>query len=503
MKNEHIQIPPSFLINMSAHDARAALLKSESYFDLNLPPYFNFSAMLAALSTEMLKSPLPCSMVTNPQGHEGVNHIILENKDGRLASRPQEMIHPVVYVAMVHCLTEPSNWALLQQRASYFAQDSRIQCLSLPVVSNSDQSDKSAQILKWWGESELGSLELSLEFKYVLTTDVTDCYGSLFTHAIAWALHGKTYAQSREGRNDEKLFGNTLVSAIRSTRRNQTNGIPQGTNLSNLLAELVLGYGDLLISKALNEAGISNFKITRYRDDYRVFSNSQHDCDLIARIIGSVLRDFGLKLNPAKTALSNELVHAAVKEDKWYLLKNRGKPRGLINHLLIIHNLAREHPNSGSVSRVLTEFQRKIFRTDRTRENVGSMVGIVTDIAIHNPRTISIYASILSRMLTWVDAIDREQLLKKIRAKFEAVPHAALLELWLQRVTGPINLPFVYSEPLCRSVTDPYYQLWNSDWLPLHLQELVKAATYVDQVAFHALSPVVHPNEVQLFHYGG
>lgn len=70
-------------------------------------------------------------------------------------------------------------------------------------------------------------------------------------------------------------------------------------------------------------------------------------------------------------------------------------------------------------------------------------------------------------------------------------------------MTGPINLTAVYSEPLCRSVNDPYYQLWNSDWLPLHLQELVKASEYVDQRVFDALGPVVQSGEVQLFHYGG
>lgn len=54
----------------------------------------------------------------------------------------------------------------------------------------------------------------------------------------------------------------------------QTNGIPQGSNLMDFIAELVLGYSDLQLSKKLIMTTISNYKILRYRDDYRIFTNS-------------------------------------------------------------------------------------------------------------------------------------------------------------------------------------------------------------------------------------
>lgn len=486
---------------MPSLDARAALLKSESYFDFELPKYFEFGGMLGKISAKLEASPLPDVKESHAHDCASVNHVILHNKDGRLAWRPQELIHPFVYVEMVHRLTDPENWALVQQRFDLFAQDSKIQCISLPVFSNSKQSDKAAQILKWWEENELGSLELSLEFEHVLMTDVTDCYGSLYTHAIAWALHGKVEAQSTAGQKNKGLLGNILDRNIRSTHRNQTNGIPQGSNLSHLLAEMVLGYGDLLISEAVAEAQIDDFKILRYRDDYRVFSNSRHDCEVIVRIIGNVLRDFGLKLNPSKTAITDELIQAAVKEDKRYWLKARSQPRGLVKHLMVIHDLASQHPNSGSVIRVLSEFQKKIVEINSTQERVGPMVTILTDIASHNPRTFPIYASILSRMFTWLDWWERELLLERIRAKFKAVPHAGHLELWLQRFTARSGLPSTFEEPLCHSVTDPEYQLWNSDWLPEQMRQLVKASEYFDQAVFDGLGDVVQPDEVQLFHY--
>ena len=475
---------------------------SESYFELEMPKYINFEPMLAKISKVLSVAPLYAVMKSKPQHTGDVNHTILHNKDGQLAWRPHELIHPYIYVKLVHYLTEPQNWALVQQRFAEFAEDDRIKCISLPVISNSAQSDKAAQISKWWEDSELGSLELSLEFDHVLMTDITDCYGSLSTHAVAWALHGKEYAQSKSGRTDKKLLGNLLDIGIRSTRRNQTNGIPQSSSLSHLIAELVLGYADLLLSQVLIEEGYSDFKILRYRDDYRVFANSQYECEEIARKISDVLRDFGLKLNPSKTLISDEVIRAAVKEDKRCRLTAATQPDGLIKHLLLIHDLAYQFPNSGSVARALMEFQKEIVGIAGTAERVGPMVAILTDIAIHNPRTFSIYASILSRMFTWVRPQEREGLLENIQTKFESVPHAGQLELWLQRVAAPFGLNVTYSEPLCDAVVDPEFQLWNSNWVHVKHRTLLKASEYVDQGVFLARTPVVQSGEVQLFHYG-
>ena len=501
MTNELEQAPPSRLIDLSADRARAALLKSESYFDFELPKYFAFGPMLEAVSAKLSQTGLKGLQDQPPQELEKVNHTILHNKDGRLAWRPEELIHPFVYVEMVHQLTEPENWALIQSRFADFASDDRIECNSHSMISNSEQSDKAAQILQWWEDNELGSLELSLDYEYVLMTDVSDCYGSMYTHAIAWALHEKNHAQSKVGKKDKSLIGNQLDSLIRSTHRNQTNGIPQGSNLSNFLAEMVLGYGDKLIRKAITAAGLNDFKILRYRDDDRIFSKSEHDCQVIARIIGDVLRDFGMKLNPSKTSITDGLIEAAVKEDKRYWLMAQRRPTSLIKGLMVIHDLAKQHPNSGSLMRALMDFQKKIVKLDSTREQVGPMVAIVTDIAVKNPRIFPIYASILSKLFSFLRYQDKEGLIHRIRAKFKSVPHAGQLDLWLQRFLVPSGFSTDYSEPLTRAVVEPHFELWNSDWLPNSARQLLVAGQYVDQAALVDLEAVVGTDEVELFPY--
>ncbi len=96
----------------------------------------------------------------------------------------------------------------------------------MPVVSLSEQKDKAEQVSHWWHSVEQRSIELSLEYDYLIETDITDCYGAIYTHSIAWALHTKTTAKQK--RTDKSLLGNIIDAHIQDMRHGQTNGIPQG-----------------------------------------------------------------------------------------------------------------------------------------------------------------------------------------------------------------------------------------------------------------------------------
>ncbi len=36
---------------------------------------------------------------------------------------------------------------------------------------------------------------MSLEFNYIYHTDISNCYSSIYTHSIAWAIHSKDKAK--------------------------------------------------------------------------------------------------------------------------------------------------------------------------------------------------------------------------------------------------------------------------------------------------------------------
>ncbi|HHP7830188.1 TPA: RNA-directed DNA polymerase, partial [Legionella pneumophila] len=93
-------------------------------------------------------------------------------------------------------------------------------------------------------------MELALDFQYIIKTDITDCYSSIYTHSIAWAIHGKNFA--KQNQKDKTLLGNKIDNLLQDMHHGQTNGVPQGSALMDFIAEIVLGYSDELLAEKLN-----------------------------------------------------------------------------------------------------------------------------------------------------------------------------------------------------------------------------------------------------------
>lgn len=295
------------ITELTCNQARAYFLQSASYTNIDLPKYFNFDAILSKLSQSIGQhalSELCCDYNDgdgkakrhNPKNFEDVNYKLLGSKDGEYAWRPYELINPAIYVALVHQLTTAENWRKLLDRFNDFKNTSVI-CESLPRISEDNESLKAHQIKHWWTGVEQKSLELSLQYQYVFDADITDCYGSIYTHSIAWAMHGKKVA--KEERKNKRLLGNVIDGHIQMMRYGQTNGIPQGSVLMDFIAEIVLGYVDILLTEKVSVQG--DYKIVRYRDDYRVFTNNPEDGRRIIKCLSEVLSSLGQKLNTSKT----------------------------------------------------------------------------------------------------------------------------------------------------------------------------------------------------------
>ena len=104
--------------------------------------------------------------------------------------------------------------------------------------------------------------------------------------------------------NRNRLLGDKIDSDIRAGRYGQTNGISQGSILMDFVAEIVLGYVDKQIHSALGEP--TDFRILRYRDDYRIFTNSDGRAEAILKVISDKLRLVGMKLGVSKTKFKQE-----------------------------------------------------------------------------------------------------------------------------------------------------------------------------------------------------
>lgn len=488
------------ILDLSHDKARDFLLKSESYFSLDLPSYIEFSSLIT--DTAKVFHGKKLSNLTNGKtvrDYDDVNYTILNNKDGRYAWRPFQLIHPALYVSLVNELTSEPRWKFVRERFKAFAANDKILCLSLPITSTSRRSSRAEQITHWWETVEQRAIELSLEYEHVLETDITDCYGAIYTHSIAWALHGKNEAKQK--RSDKSLIGNIVDNHIQDMRHGQTNGISQGSALMDFIAEMVLGYADLELTERLKKENIEDYQILRYRDDYRVFVNDQQDADAIAKAITEILSGLGLKLNPSKTRATSEVVRASIKSDKLSWITRKQEEKDPQKHLLIIHNHASDHPNSGSLARALSDYHRRLLKAKRKPHDVMPLIAIVVDIAYRNPKIYSMAVAILSILLGQLDSVNtKTQALKSILKKFKRLPNTGHMEIWLQRASLPISKDIKFDETICRLVAGETVALWNNDWITSsELKRAVDPSKVVKKAKRDKLKPTILSGEVALF----
>jgi RNA-directed DNA polymerase len=339
---------------------------------------------------------------------------------------------------------------------------------------------------------------LALKYEYVLHTDISDCYGSIYTHSVPWAIHTKPVAKAR--RRDLTLVGNAIDKHLQDMSYGQTNGIPQGSVLMDFIAEMVLGFADLELATRIQLENIQDYEIIRYRDDYRIFSNNPQTAEHITKLLTEILIELGLRLNAQKTIVSNNVVKNSLKPDKLFWMSAKKGAKSIQEHLFLIHKLSEEYPNSGSLSKALNKFYKRIKPITETNQNITVLTSILVDIMYKNPRTYPIASAILSKLLSLLtDANKKNDLLNLIYRRFDKIPNTGHIKIWLQRLTIKLDRPRVYDENLCRKVNDATIQIWNSDWLENNLKTLIENTAIIDETVIADIDVVIDNSEVEMF----
>ena len=503
------------LIKLPANDARKVLLKNESYINFDLPNYFRFHPLLNAVSALIEKDGWQSFVVKDDTGKEiwpgykfGVNHRIVVNKNSNLSWRPLELTHPVLYVALAHLLTDETNWNVLNERFNSFKRD-KIEVASIPPGKSFDKkTNKAEQIKKWWENSEQRSVELGLEYSYISETDISDCYSSMYTHSVAWAIHGREEAFVQQ--RNKNLLGNKIDDILMGMHHRQTNGIPQGSALYDFIAELVLGYIDTLIYDAIDQTSIDDYKIVRFRDDYKIFTKNPADGKKILRIISDTLVDFGLRLNASKTVFGRSLIDASFKADKLEGLFIPKIDNNYSKHLMQIHQISEKYPNSGQVSRMLNMLHDDMYsrlvgglkKDLKDYEKPKVMISILVDMCTKNPRFYNIIAAMISLLLSQLSASDRIVTARAVHERLKSLPNTGLLDLWLQRAVYKYDQTLDFTEPLTQIpilYSGMPINIWNNEWLDQKMVNLIASTAVVNIDLYNKNSPVTTRNEVDEF----
>lgn len=488
------------LVDASNDAAKNYFLKGSSYFKEDFPGYISFEPILKEVRKILNGKNYRNFQKKEPGNFADVNYSFLTNKDGRFSWRPYELMHPAIYISLVDLLCTPENWSVITKRLKSF-ENGVVDCCSSPLISCGDQSDQAAQVRNWWQSIEQKSIIYSLEYSHVLHTDVTDCYGSIYTHSISWALHGLDEAKRERPWNAS--LGNIIGKFIQDSRYAQTNGISQGSVVMDFIAEIILGYVDSLINEKIEKN--KNIRILRYRDDYRIFSNSDKCCENTLKIISEQLMKVGMKLNVSKTSMSTNIVEASIKADKLagINLQDLGdaNAKTVQKYLLRLHSFGRKFPNSGALRRLTSELHLNFVKKLDVADDLEVQIAIATDIAVVSPITFPAIAGILSSLIAREQKEKKKYLWEKVVEKMKRVPYNGYLEIWLQRVTIPkeVDIQYTSSEAICQVVNGGRPKLWGNEWVSS--RNLINKLD-VSQIITSPepeVSEIIDPKEIQLF----
>ncbi|MCB4776837.1 MAG: RNA-directed DNA polymerase [Sulfurovum sp.] len=134
---------------------------------------------------------------------------------------------------------------------------------------------------------------LLIEAKYLVNADISNCFPSIYTHSIPWAL--VTKEMSKEQRDNELWF-NAIDLKTRNLKDAETHGILIGPHASNLISEIIL----VKVDEVLYDKG---YRYIRHIDDYSCYVKSREEADRFLIDLSTELKKYSLTLNHKKTEI--------------------------------------------------------------------------------------------------------------------------------------------------------------------------------------------------------
>jgi hypothetical protein len=141
--------------------------------------------------------------------------------------------------------------------------------------------------------------EISASYDHILVADISRFYGTLYTHAIPWALHSKAWSKQHLNTPPYNAsLGAKLDRAVRKGNDNQTIGIPVGPDSSRIISEIVAVSVD---AELRNKLKISSQSTLRNVDDWYIGFDTAGQAEDAIATIAAACRTYQLEIHPDKT----------------------------------------------------------------------------------------------------------------------------------------------------------------------------------------------------------
>ncbi|WP_446939475.1 antiviral reverse transcriptase Drt4 [Pseudomonas aeruginosa] len=245
-----------------------------------LPPCFSTSRFTPEIAQELSEI-----IVSNDRKKYWFD--LVEYRATRFNNVPRilSLIHPLAYSRIYKQLKEHREeiYELMNDKNSAITaqqhNDGRIF-----IMNYEDHESKTKNII-----------ELSFSAGFKAHADVANCFGSIYTHSLEWAIQGYGVAKDRLQVRGEKHWSSNLDTALRNAKRNETSGLPIGPGSSSIAVEIILAAVDRELAK--------EFRFVRYIDDYTAYCETHLEAQNFIRSLNIELAKYRLSLNLNKTKI--------------------------------------------------------------------------------------------------------------------------------------------------------------------------------------------------------
>ena len=305
-------------------------------------------------------------------------------------SRPCSIPHPKAYASLALAISQ--NW----QELSYVSENEN------SMIVPRCHGDGRLVIMDYEDRVSASQRMMNASFgkRFVVKTDISNCYPSVYSHSVPWAVAG--IAEAKKNRSKKGKWYNKLDQALRRVSRNETNGIPIGPGTSNIISEAILGRVD---SELRN-----NFTFFRYIDDYTAFCGSYEEAERFVFVLGQELANYKLTLNVGKTTIQTLPRNSA---NDWVIDLQNSLPNeqsvtatAAVNYLDKVIQMA-EHNPDGSVIKYGLKTLTNVLLDSESEADVDVIKAVLIyalNLCFHRP----VLIPLLDRLLAVHRSFDDE-----------------------------------------------------------------------------------------------
>ena len=399
---------------------------------------------------------------------------------GNLSWRSFNLLHPYIFIQNVNELTQKENW---ENIIKILTEDTLVCTYSTPIFESSRYKTSTGKaILNWIQMAERDIIKDCVDYHHLIITDIENFYPSIYTHSISWAFHTKEV--SKANRKNYSFLGNKIDVLFQSSRDGQTNGIPVGSLVSDLIAEVVLCDVDKELSKILRDQRLTNeVLILRFRDDFRILSKRAEIGKQVLKHLSSVLRTkYDLRLSSEKTEEFSDIIEGSFRQ--WMLeLKKSNLLRPILNNdtsyinslehlkdcLVETYTIQKKYPRGRASVTILSKIADGLFNNNRSinyRSNdVPEIISLLRKLTLLREEVTPHTFIILDNLLKQVKSVrEKQTILSAIRKAISGKNDQAYQLIWFYRLClahRPEMCENILEQndiPLLRVVDKKYYK---------------------------------------------